>query len=105
MNHEPAARRAHAMGSRCSNAVYGAFDDINPAPGPVPAPRSEGGKCGAVLAAEKLLRQMGLGEADFDRRFAETFGSLKCGELRKRGIPCNDLVGGAARLLDGMLDA
>ena len=30
MNHEATARSAHARGARCSDAVYRAYDDINP---------------------------------------------------------------------------
>ena len=32
--------------------------------GKVPAPRSIDGKCGAVLAAEKLIREMNLGDKE-----------------------------------------
>ena len=99
MTHEERARKAHLSGSNCAASVYGSFADVNPTPGIAPAPRSEGGKCGAVLAAEKLLREMGVA-ADFDGRFEAQFGSLKCGELRRSRVPCNDLVGAAAKILD-----
>ena len=102
MTREEAARQAHRSGRGCAWAVYNTFSDVNPHPGAVPIPRSEGGKCGAVLAAEKLLREMGV-EGDFDREFTALFGSLKCGELRRKGVPCNDLVGAAARLVEARL--
>lgn len=96
MNREQTARQRHRGGCNCASSVYGAFSDK--VGGSAPAPRSEGGKCGAVLAAEKVLAQMGLDSAAFDAAFLETYGSLKCGELRRARIPCNDLVGAAARL-------
>jgi len=99
MDHESLARGAHRSGSNCANAVYHAFDDVNPAPGAAPAPRSEGGQCGAVLAAKKLMRDMGI-EGDVEQYFLEAFGALKCAELRRRRIPCNDLVGAAAHFID-----
>lgn len=100
MIHEESARQAHRSGYSCSASVYNALCDINPNPGAAPVPRSEGGKCGAVLAAEKVLREMGRDTIRFDQAFMEQFGSLKCGELRRNGISCNDLVGVAARLVD-----
>ena len=63
------------------------------------------GKCGAVLAAEKLIREMNVGdEAEFDDKFSETYGSLKCGELVKaHGRRCNELVGFAADYVEERL--
>ena len=98
MNREQEARKRHLSGIRCSDSVYSAFSDL--VSGTAPLPRSEGGKCGAVLAAEKVLLQLGKSSAGFDEKFAERFGSLKCGELRRARIPCNDLVGIAAGLVE-----
>ena len=98
---EQRARLAHKNGSRCSNAVYMAFSDI--AEGSAPAPRSEDGKCGAVLSAEKILKHMGMDAGEFDKRFLELYGSLKCFELKKARISCNDLVGTAAGLVGEMV--
>ena len=103
MSREDKARAAHRNRTSCSASVYNAFSDVNANYGSIPAPRSEGGKCGAVLSAEKTLREMGI-ENDFDQRFEEEFGSLKCMVLRGRRIPCNDLVGGAARLVEEYLN-
>lgn len=102
MSHEETARAAHRGGSNCASSVYRAFEPLNPNPGSAPAPRSEGGKCGAALAGMKLCREMGI-DADFEQAFIRAFGAVKCGELRRRGVACNDLVGGAARLLDELL--
>ena len=47
------ARKLHANGNNCAASVYQAFRDVNTTgDGKAPKPRSEGGKCGAVLAAE-----------------------------------------------------
>ena len=103
MSHEEKACMAHRDGSNCAAAVYNAFEDVNPNPGAIPKPRSDGGKCGAVLAAEQLLRDMGI-DGDFDQRFTEHYGSLKCADLRRTRALCNDLVGGAAKLVDACIE-
>ena len=98
-NHVESARKQHAKGNSCSVSVYQAFRDVNKSgDNNVPTPRSIDGKCGAVLAAEKLIREMDLGdETDFDSKFLETYGSLKCAELLKgHGRRCNEFVGFAA---------
>ena len=96
MNREQTARRNHNSGYSCASAVYSAFNDV--VNGSAPIPRSESGKCGAVLAAEKVLKQMGLDSVAFDRQFILQYGSLKCDDLRRARHSCNDLVGTAARL-------
>lgn len=100
MTYEEKARGAHRNKMSCSASVYNAFADINPHPGEIPAPRSVDGKCGAVLAAEKLLREMGVEDNDFDAQFLARFGSLKCFSLRAKRVPCNDLVGAAAEIVE-----
>ena len=102
MNREHAARKKHNSGFICASAVYSAFNDV--VSGTVPIPRSEGGKCGAVLAAEKMLKQLGLDSAAFDRQFERQFGSLRCDELRRARHSCNDLVGMAARIAAEAID-
>ena len=58
--------------------------NVNENPGSIPAPRSDGGKCGAYLAAVKLLQDMGIEKTDsLEAEFVRRFGSLKCGDLRK----------------------
>ena len=104
-NHEETARNIHRSGNSCSASVYNAFKDVNTSgDGKVPAPRSEGGKCGAVLAAEKLISEMGVGDpAVFDEAFQTQSGSLKCGELLARnGRQCHEYVGFAAAKVDEM---
>ena len=102
MNREETARNKHKSGNNCSVSVYSTFfDKIS---GTAPAPRSEGGKCGALLAGEKVLSQLGYSTEDLDQKFVEMFGSLKCAELRRGKYPCNDLVGAATRMTDEMIE-
>ena len=102
-DYETIARNNHRSGVKCAASVYNAFANDNKNATKPPAPRSEGGKCGAVLAAEQIIREMG-GSQDnvdeFDKKFSERFGSLKCSELR--GMlknKCNDYVGVAAYMV------
>ena len=105
MDHENIARSAHKRGTSCAGSVYQAFSDVNKQMTSAPAPRSEGGKCGAVLSAEKVLRETGTGKIDeFEQEFIRQFGSLKCFELlgRRRGA-CNDFVGAAAGIAEKLI--
>ena len=81
----------------CAMSVYTALGGDRAS---APKPREEGGKCGAVLAAEQLIRESGIGDsAEFDREFESLYGSLKCAELRGAASgKCNDYVGTAARI-------
>ena len=102
MNREQIARERHNSDYNCANAVYYAFSDK--VSGTAPIPRSEGGKCGAVLAAEKALGQLGLNSSAFDEELYRRYRSLMCIELRRAGYSCNDLVGTAAGLVSEMID-
>ncbi len=99
-DYETMARNSHKSGMNCAVSVYNAFVNDNKNATKPPAPRAEGGKCGAVLAAEQIIREMGGSQDkvdDFDKEFIERFGSLKCAELR--GMlknKCNDYVGAVA---------
>ncbi len=104
---ETMARNNHRNGMNCATAVYNALAEVNTHKTMPPMPRSEGGKCGTVLAAEQILREMGRSQEtveDFDRKFSAQFGSLKCAELR--GMlqnKCNDYVGTAASMVAGIV--
>ena len=108
MDFETIARNNHRNGMNCAVAVYSALAEINTNITTPPMPRSEGGKCGTVLAAEQILREMGKSQDtidDFDKQFTEQFGSLKCSELR--GMlhnKCNDYVGTAASMVAEMIE-
>ena len=105
-DHESTARANHRNGMNCAMAVYGAFADENKNRTVPPRPRAEGGVCGAVLAAEQIIREMGGTEediAEFERRFKEQHNFLKCGQLRGMLTgKCNDYVGTAAAILEDM---
>ncbi len=103
MDRETTAREKHKTGSNCANAVYSTFKDK--VSGMAPLPRSEGGKCGAVLSGEKILKKMGIDPTAFDEKFLELYGTLKCAELRKGKYPCNDLVGTSARLVETFIES
>ena len=102
MSREETARNKHKSGNNCAVSVYSTFFDK--VSGVAPKPRSEGGMCGAVLAAEKVLSQLGHSTEGFDQEFFEMFGSLKCAELRKGKYPCNDLVGTATGMVDEIME-
>ena len=106
MDHENTARATHRRGTSCAGSVYKAFADVNKNMTSAPFPRSEGGKCGAVLSAEKVLREMGVDKiGEFERLFKERYGSVKCFELLgKRNGNCNDFVGTAAAIADKLLE-
>lgn len=101
MNHEDEARRIHRTGFNCSNSMYQAFADVDHAGGNPPAPRSIAGKCGALLTAQKVLRDLGVdAEDELERAFKEEFGYVTCIDLKRHRCSCNDCVGVAARLVD-----
>ena len=105
---ETIARKNHRDGKNCAISVYEAFGDVNANKTKAPAPRAEGGKCGAVLAAVQVIREMG-GSVDkieaFESRFQEEYGSLKCSELRGfLNNKCNDYVGTAAAMTGEMVE-
>ena len=113
MNHEEQARKNHRSGFNCAQSVFVAFAEelgVSPveAMQMAPKPRDEGGKCGAYLAGQALLRRLKPEAAEaFEKAFVEANGVVECrrlvaahGRLRKS---CNDYVGDAARLLDGVL--
>ena len=101
MNHESMARKIHRSGFNCSNSVYQAFADIDSVDGNPPAPRSIAGKCGALLTAQKVLRDLGIErEAELEQAFADEFGYVTCRDLKLHRCSCNDCVGVASRLVD-----
>jgi len=113
MKHEAIARTNHKSGCNCAQSVFAAFAEelgvsVDEAKRMAPRPRSEGGKCGAFLAARALLRQLRPEAAEaFERRFADLNGMTECSLLVKShdrlGKSCNDYVGDAARLADEAL--
>lgn len=106
MGHEEAARSIHRTGLNCSNSVDKAFADVNDAAGNPPAPRSIAGKCGALLTAQKVLRDLGIDREDeLERAFEAELGYVTCRDLKRNRRDCNDCVGIAARLADELIAA
>lgn len=105
-DYESIARSNHKSGMNCAIAVYNALNLNNPNSSNPPRPRDNGGVCGAVLAAEQTIREMGGTDddvAEFEKRFTEKYKHLKCGELLGflKG-KCNDYVGSAAAIVADM---
>lgn len=106
IDYETIARSNHNSGMNCATAVYDALGMTNKNKTTPPMPRANGGMCGAVLAAEQVIRENGGTQEDIDefgKRFTEMHKYLKCGELRGilRG-KCNDYVGTAAAIVGQM---
>ncbi len=102
--HEQDARELHKMGNNCSTSLHNAYKkDTNLTPD-FPAPRSIDGKCGALLTGIKILNDMGKEDKvdEFEKAFEEKFKYTKCLELKMHRISCNDLIGGAAEIIDSM---
>jgi hypothetical protein len=104
MDHESTARELHRTKLNCSNSVYRAFSDIDKSGGEPPAPRSIDGKCGALITAQKILRDLGIDrEAELEQAFKDELGYTLCFDLKRNRVSCNDCVGTAARLVDEYL--
>ena len=103
---EARAADIHKRGTSCSYAVYMSFSDINPNGTGAPAPRSEGGICGAVLAARKVLKELGTDRAEeFDERFLREFPSLKCSDLLRSGHDCREFVVRAVGIAEELISS
>ena len=96
--YEEKARAFKSQGNNCAYAVYNAYaDDLN-LKGDFPAPRSIEGKCGALLAALKILDETGHGDKkeEFEKEFIAEFGYSKCAQLMTHERRCDDYVGWSA---------
>lgn len=106
-DYESIARSNHRNGMNCAMAVYDSLSVNNPNKTTPPRPRDNGGMCGAVLAAEQTIREMGGTDediAEFEDRFKQRHKHLKCIELRGfLNGKCNDYVGTAAAIV-GMME-
>ena len=99
------AREAKKRGVLCSDAIYNTFKDVLNLSGNIPAPRSIDGKCGAVLATEQILKELGKEDLieEFEKEFLEEFGSLKCVELMRVDKKCSFYTAkGAKKIEDNM---
>ena len=59
IDYETIARSNHRSGMNCAMSVYDALGMNNQNKTTPPRPRDNGGMCGAVLAAEQTIREMG----------------------------------------------
>ena len=90
MNHEEQARKNHKSGFNCAQSVFVAFAEelgVSPveAMQMAPKPRSEGGKCGAYLAGQALLRRLKPEAAEaFEKAFVEANGVSQAGGLPRQ---------------------
>ena len=87
------ARQIHRTGYNCSSSVRQAFSDVNRTGGNPPAPRNIAEKCGVLLTAQKVLRDLGINREDeLEHAFKDEFGYVTCRELMSHGRACNDYV-------------
>lgn len=105
-NHEEKARELKKT-YNCSIAVYKTFMEDYELDGVIPEPRSDAGKCGAVIAAEKILRELGKEDKikEFDKRFIDEFKYIKCVDLMTHERRCYDYVGISAKMVEEYLDS
>ena len=113
MGYEEIARANHRNGNVCSVSLFKAFADKlgmseDEAALLAPAPRSEGGKCGGLLAGRKLMELLKPESVEeFEKRFLEQNGDDKRASLivkrRLQGKNCNDLVGETASIIESMM--
>ena len=109
MDRETKARTFHRSGSNCSMSVMRTYADElgideDRSASEAPKPRSDGGKCGAYLAALEILGRIAPDKAsDFETGFIALNGSNLCAILKgasgKNGKNCNDYVADAVNLV------
>ena len=56
-------------------------------------------------AARNVLIECGKVPLEAEKAFKGKYGSISCSDLRRTGVPCNDLVGFAASLVERETDA
>lgn len=104
--HEERARELKEQGNNCSTALYTAFAEDTKIGTNFPQPRSIDGKCGALLTALFILKELGHADKveEFENEFVRRFGYSKCADLMRHERRCIDYVGEAARMIDGILE-
>ena len=105
-NHEARARELKEQGNNCSVSLYTAFAEDTKLGTNFPQPRSIDGKCGALLTALYILKELGYEDKqeEFEKKFVEQFKYSKCIELMKYEHRCSDYVGIAARMIDEIVN-
>ena len=94
--HEKRARELKAQGNNCSVSLHTAFAEDTKLGADFPQPRSIDGKCGALLTAMYILKELGYAEKieEFEKEFIKRFGYSKC----------IDYVGECARMIDEIIN-
>ena len=113
MDKEAISRNNHRSGNNCAVSVFSAFAEELTLTGDearkeAPAPRTEGGKCGAYLAGKRIIERLSSDKLDeFDRGFTNRYGNNECRALlashRSLNKSCNDFVGETAKLVERLL--
>ena len=103
--HEQIARELKANGNNCSSSLHTAFKEDSHLTDDFPAPRSIEGKCGALLTAQKILKETGHEDKmeEFEKEFERRFHYVKCIDLMTHERRCGDYVGESAAMLDEIL--
>ena len=106
MSHEAKARELKKQGNNCSTSLHSAFSEDTKLSPDYPAPRSIEGKCGALLTAKKILKEIGYEDKidEFEKEFIRKFGYSTCKDLMSHERRCNDYVGEAAIMIDKILN-
>lgn len=106
-SHEARARELKAQGNNCSTSLYKAFAEDTKLGTNFPEPRSIDGKCGALLTALFILKELGYEDKqeEFEKEFIKQFKFSKCVELMKYEHRCNDYVGVAAKMIDEIINS
>ena len=105
-NHEQRARELKTQGNNCSTSLHNAFSEDTKLSRDFPAPRSIDGKCGALLTAKKILKELGHEDKldEFEKEFIRRFGYSTCKDLMMHERRCIDYVGEAASMIDEILN-
>ena len=104
-NYEKEARENHLNGNNCSISLYKVFKDKLNIQSEAPKPRSIDGKCGAILATEQILREIGKEDYidEYEKDFLNRFKYVKCIDLMKNDRRCNDYICYSASVIEEYL--
>ncbi len=103
--HEQIARKLKENGNNCSYSLHTSLKEDLHLADAFPAPRSIEGKCGALLTAQKILKDTGHEDKieEFEKEFERRFHYVKCIDLMAHERRCSDYVGESAAMLDEIL--
>lgn len=104
--HEQKARELKEQGNNCSVSLHNTFSEDTKLSADFPAPRSIEGKCGALLTAKKILKELGHEDKldEFEKEFIKKFGYSTCKDLMMHERRCTDYVGESAKMIDEIIN-